>query len=288
MPTLDQSVQEFLDHLESTRSKATVRSYGTDLAQFSSVTNGEFDLSPEAIRRFLRSYGHSPVTRARKLSTIRSFVKFLRSVGKLDSDPTAVLESPYRRRNLPKAMTQSQAEELLEARPSTKTPLRDKAILELAYGAGLRVSEVVGVNVSDIDLKSFQVQVIGKGNKERIAVFGEPCAQSIRKYMAEERVSPVATDALFTNASGKRLTTRTVSNIIKRWAKAAGLPPDVSPHSLRHSFATHLLDGGADLKTVQQLLGHENLATTQIYTHVSIERLRDVVAKSHPKGGEKS
>jgi integrase/recombinase XerC len=161
--------------------------------------------------------------------------------------------------------------------------LRDRARLELGYGAGLRASELVSVRLTDIDFPGNQVSVIGKGNKERVALFGEACRKALEAYVAKERVAPTSGDPVFTNDQGKALTSRTVQNVIKRWARAVGLPEDVSPHTLRHSFATHLLDGGADLKTVQQLLGHENLATTQVYTHVSIERLRDAVEKAHPK-----
>jgi len=281
---LDRWIQGFLDVLAATRSPHTVRSYGADLGQLSLLTEGRPDLSEATLLRYLRTYGRTPVTRARKLSTLRSFVRHLRTVGLLDLDPTEGLESPIRRRSLPKTLTQHQAVELLDQPPPGSTPLRDQAMLELGYAAGLRASEIVRVDVDDIDWDSSTVRVLGKGNKERVAFFGDPCRRALEDYMAFERVKPAAGRPLFTNAQGGRLTSRTLQNVIKRWALRAGLPADVSPHTLRHSFATHLLDGGADLKTVQQLLGHENLATTQIYTHVSIERLRDAVGKAHPKG----
>jgi integrase/recombinase XerC len=224
------------------------------------------------------------VTRARKLSTLRGFAKYLRSIGKIQYDPTEALEAPIRRRNLPKALSQEQASVLLDQMPPSKTPLRDKALLELMYGAGLRVSEAVSINFSEIDLREGTLRVRGKGNKDRVALFGKSCADTVHAYVQTERpIASSAGDALFLGPTGKRLTTRTVQNIIKRWAKHAGLPETVSPHTLRHSFATHLLDGGADLKSVQQLLGHESVATTQIYTHVSIERLRDAVERAHPR-----
>lgn len=278
---LDEAIQSFLDHMLTTKSPHTARSYGSDLAQLSRFAEFVDDLNEGAIRSFLRAYGTTPVTRARKLSCVRSFVKFMLQQGWLSDDPTRALEAPYKRKKLPKAMSQAQAESLLDQEPVGKTPLRDQAILELGYGAGLRASEIVSVDLTDLDLEATQVLVHGKGSKERIAVFGAPCRRALEAYINQERhPSP---HALFTNASGKRLTSRTVQNVIKRWAMAAGLPPDVTPHTLRHSFATHMLDGGADLKTVQQLLGHESLATTQIYTHISIERLRDAVGKAHPK-----
>ncbi|HVT12096.1 MAG TPA: site-specific tyrosine recombinase/integron integrase [Fimbriimonadaceae bacterium] len=280
---LDQRIQEFLDHLASRRSAHTVRSYGSDLAQLSEFLNGEFDLSPAKLRLYLRKYGSSPVTRARKLSTLRTFAKYLRQAGHLDLDPTESLEAPIRRKRLPKALSQDQATELLDQAEAGRTPLRDRALLELMYAAGLRASEVVGVNLKDIDFAEETIMVTGKGNKQRVTLFGATCKGALLDYMASERATPVEGDPLFTNKDGKRLTTRTVQNVVKRWALRAGLSPQVSPHTLRHSFATHLLDHGADLKSVQQLLGHESLATTQIYTHISIERLKKAVDEAHPR-----
>lgn len=284
MPDLDEAIQSFLDHLASFRSQHTVKSYGADLAQLSTVTAGKFDLSPEVLRRYLRTFAKTPVTRARKLSTLRTFVRHLRSLALIDHDPTEQIDAPFRRRSLPKAIGQAQVERLVEGQTKSLTPLRDRALLELAYAAGLRASEIVGTNLSDIDMRRQEAVVRGKGNKERTVLFGGPCRLALEEYVRKERVPGNRDDALFTNSDGLRLSSRTVQNVVKRWARAAGLPEDVTPHTLRHSFATHLLDGGADLKSVQQLLGHENLATTQIYTHVSIERLRDVVEKNHPKG----
>lgn len=286
MGNLDQLIQSFLDNLASTRSPHTVRSYGADLAQLSSVARTVEDIEPESLNRYLRKFGVTPVTRARKLSTVRTFIKYLRAVGALTTDPAESLEAPFRRRPLPKTLNQHQTEALLDLTADTKTPLRDRALLELAYSAGLRASELVGLNLSDIEWNDQCVKVTGKGNKERLCLFGDTCSQALNDYVRSERTSPNEGDAFFTNKQGRRLTSRTLQNVIKRWALQAGLPPNVSPHTLRHSFATHLLDGGADLKTVQQLLGHENLATTQIYTHVSIERLRTAVGKAHPRGSE--
>lgn len=283
MPNLDELIQAFLDHLGSRRSAHTVRSYGSDLAQLSAFTHGEYRLDPATLRLYLRKHGTSPITRARKLSTLRSFVKYLKQAGHMDHDPTESLEAPIRRRTLPKALSQDQATELLDQEERGRTPLRDRALLELMYAAGLRASEVVGVNLSDFDFKERSLMVRGKGSKERVALFGSTCDQALRDYIEGERVRPVEGQPLFTNPNGRRLTTRTVQNVIKRWALQAGLSPDVSPHTLRHSFATHMLDHGADLKSVQQLLGHESLATTQIYTHISIERLKKTVEQAHPR-----
>lgn len=278
---LDDWIQAFLDHIAATRSSHTVRAYGSDLSQFAAVAEGE--ITERTIMAFLRKHAPTPISRARKLSTLRTFVRYLRITDRIDNDPTEAMQAPFRRRPLPKAVTQSQAEILLDQSPVGQTPKRDLALLELAYGAGLRASELVGVELSDLQLEDKTVRVKGKGNKERIAAYGEPCQSAIKDYIQNERTTPMSGEPLFTNRKGGRLTTRTVQNRIKRWAQEAGLPSDVTPHTLRHSFATHMLDGGADLKTVQQLLGHENLATTQIYTHVSIERLRDSVEAAHPR-----
>ncbi len=280
---LDQEIQAFLDHLAVRRSSNTVRAYGSDLAQLAEFLSGEMALSPEKLRLYLRKHGVTPRTRARKLSTLRAFCRYLRTTGKVDSDPTEVLEAPIRRKSLPKALSRGQASELLDQSPDGQTPLRDRAILELIYSAGLRVSEAVSIDVDKVDFDTKTIQVIGKGSKARVTLFGRTCANALQDYISSERAPAISGQALFTNPKGGRITTRTVQNLIKRWAKRVGLPETVSPHTLRHSFATHLLDGGADLKSVQQLLGHESMATTQIYTHVSMERLRDAVKKSHPR-----
>lgn len=281
MADLDELIQRYLDHLAARRSPHTVRSYGADLSQLATISATREALTATALRTYLRKFGTTPVTRARKLSTLRGFVKFLKSIEEIDHDPTESLEAPLRRRRLPKAMSQLQVTDLLEQPSDSKTPFRDRAMLELMYAAGLRASETVSVDVGDLDFASRSLRVRGKGNKERVTLFGQAAEEALRGYIDRERIGD--TKALFTNSKGDRLSTRTVQNVVKRWALQVGLPPDVSPHTLRHSFATHLLDGGADLKTVQQLLGHESLATTQIYTHLSIERLRDAVTKAHPR-----
>ncbi|MCH8978602.1 MAG: tyrosine recombinase XerC [Armatimonadetes bacterium] len=280
---LDKNIQAFLDYMAATRAPNTVKGYGADLAQLAESLHGEFDLTPDTLKRYLRKYARNPVTRARKLSTLRAFARYMKLVGRIDDDPTELMEAPYRRRTLPRALSQHQAEQLLDQQGFGNTPLRDRAMLELAYGAGLRSSEIVSVQTDDIDLDGLTVKVRGKGDKERLSLFGVLCRDAIAAYISSERTKPTQADPLFTSPKGRALSPRTFQSVVKRWAKQAGLPPDVSPHTLRHSFATHLLDGGADLKTVQQLLGHENLATTQIYTHVSIERLREAVSAAHPK-----
>ena len=276
--TLDEQIGRFLDHLGARRSPATVRAYGSDLAQFAGM---ELPLDPEGLRKYLRKFGTTPVTRARKLSTLRAFCGYLVGLEEIASDPTALLDSPYKRKRLPKALSHEEAMRLLEIPPPGRTPDRDRAILELMYAAGLRAAEVVTVRAEDVSLEGRCARVRGKGSKERMVLFGEPCRDALTLYLSR-RTPALGETALFVNPEGCALTTRTVQNVVKRWALAAGLPPSVSPHTLRHTFATHLLDGGADLKTVQQLLGHESLETTQIYTHLSGERLKLVVDQAHP------
>lgn len=210
-------------------------------------------------------------------------MKYLRQTGRLKTDPTESLEAPIRRRSLPKALSHQQAEDMLDQSIEGETVLRDHALLELIYSAGVRAAEIVSIDVHDLDFTNNAIVVRGKGSKERVVLFGQTCRAALQDYLHGERVPDVKGDALFTNRYGGRLSTRSLQKVVKRWSKGIGLPSSVSPHTLRHSFATHLLDGGADLKSVQQLLGHESLETTQIYTHVSIERLKDAVRKAHPK-----
>lgn len=286
MAQLADLLSQYLELLQATRSAQTVRAYGSDLRQLCAVVDRLDQLDERRITAYLREHGGSAVTRARKLSSTRAFCKYLLKLGHITHDPTENLDAPIRRKRLPKALSHDQAAGLLDQAPVGKSPLRDRALLELMYSAGLRASEVVGLKMNALDLRNRVVQVEGKGSKQRLALFGGTCAAALRDYLTSERAAsrnPRPDDPVFTNNQGKAVSTRTVQNVIKRWCAAAGLPPETSPHTLRHSFATHLLDGGADLKSVQQLLGHESLATTQVYTHISIERLKEAVAQAHPK-----
>ncbi len=277
-------VQLFLEHLGARRSAHTVKSYGADLSQLTLHLEGHWDWSAQLLQSYLRTYGGKASTRARKLTVLRQFARFCRERGWLENDPTELLEAPIRRRRLPKALNQPQTAQMLDQIGDfSSTPLRDHALLEIMYSTGLRAAETASLNLNQIDFREGSIRVFGKGNKERIVLFGKTAEAVIKEYEAAERSCTDPSQPLFTNQRGGRLTTRSIQNIIKRWAVQAGLPEDTSPHTLRHSFATHLLDRGADLKTVQQLLGHESLATTQVYTHVSIERLREAVGKAHPK-----
>lgn len=276
-------VEQFLTNLRASKSPNSVRAYSIDLHQLLEFYPGSEIPTTEVLRSYLRATASLPRTRARKLSTLRTLFRFLLRLGVVEVDPTQELEMPFARKTLPKSLTQAQVESLLESKASDRSPLRDQAMLELLYATGLRVSELVSINLGDLDFRTRRMIVTGKGSKQRIVLFSDSSVRALTAYIEGERVRPVESDALFTNASGGRLTARSAHRIVKRNAVNSGMPPATTTHTLRHSFATHLLDGGADLKTVQQLLGHEDLATTQVYTHVSIERLRDTVANAHPK-----
>lgn len=272
--------EDYLAYLAARRSPATLRSYAADLRQLCAFTADQVRLDSDTLRNYLRTYSHHSTTRARKLSTLRMFCRFLVERGHLEGDPTLALDAPIQRKTLPKALNPLQVADLLEQPAPGKLSGRDLAILELAYATGLRASEIVALDRTDLDFENESARVIGKGSKERIVLFGSAAREAVQAYLATRTDSNAA---MFVSKSGRRLLSRTLQDIVKRWARSVGLPAWVSPHTLRHSFATHLLDGGADLKSVQQLLGHSNLATTQIYTHLSMERLKDVVAKAHPK-----
>jgi integrase/recombinase XerC len=281
---LGEQILIFLAGLRARRSPHTVRAYAGDLLALHDFLEGSLHLTSDRLRAFLRSCPVKPVTRSRKLCVLRAFTKDLVRRGVLASDPATALESPFRRKRLPKALTKDQTAQLLDGPKPGQEPLRDQAILELLYGAGLRAAELVGLNVADLDLKNRTVQVRGKGNKERVAFFGAPAEQALRAYFLAGRAPDRQQEhPLFTNRHGLRITTRTVQNVLRRWTVAKGLEAHATPHTLRHSFATHLLDNATDLKTVQQLLGHESLETTQIYTHVSVERLKAAVRAAHPR-----
>jgi site-specific recombinase XerD len=216
----------------------------------------------------------------RKVSTIRSYYKWLRAEGHLDADPFFGVTGPKAGRRLPGILTSEDIARMIGAAEGRQpADLRDRALMELLYAAGLRVSEVASLDVVDLDVRDRSVRVEGKGKKERIGVFGEPAAEALQRYLRDARPDLEAgkEEALFLNRFGGRLTVRSVQTIVRKYATKAGLPVAVHPHLLRHSFATHLLDGGADLRIVQELLGHESPNTTQIYTHVSEAKKRSVM-----------
>ena len=299
-------IEEFIGALRTQRgySKHTVRSYRVDLGQFLSFLvekapqrGGEAHPRIESvhfqlIREFLGSlFGNCRrTTIARKLSAIRSFFRFLEKKGVKVGNPAADLPAPKREQYIPNYLPVDEMFRLL-ARPDTNHPLglRDLAILEVLYSCGIRVGELTALNVGSVDFEEGLVKVVGKGSKERIVPIGKKALTSLHHYLdasrglrkREEREAKVS--PLFINFMGGRLTSRSVGKLIKRYGKQGGLASGISPHDLRHTFATHLLDGGADLRAVQELLGHVSLSTTQKYTHVSLDHLMAVYDRAHPR-----
>ncbi len=290
-------IDEFLHRLAVERgySDNTVRAYARDLADFAGFLEGRGREPAEAgvhdVRAFMATQqmrGLARSTLARRTAAIRSFYKHLLRQGEVKANPMAALRSPRREQKLPHFLTLEQVERLL-ARPDAGTWIgrRDLAMLETLYGAGVRVGELVGLDHDDVDLRGGMLRVQGKGKKERIVPAGRCAVAALRRYLAErgedapERTDPHA--VFITARSGRRISTRSVRRMVTRHAVAAGLDPGTSPHSLRHSFATHMLAGGADLRAVQELLGHENLSTTQIYTHLSHEHLKQAYDRAHPR-----
>jgi len=247
----------------------------------------------QVLRRYLawlNSQGYVKASVARRLSQLRSFGRFLVREDVVRTNPFRAVSSPKVPKRLPRPLSVPETVALLSA-PDTTTAqgLRDRAILEVLYSGGLRVSELVGLDLNSIDWQRNELRVWGKGSKERIVFLGKPAMAALQAYIEQGRphlLRGTTTDALFLNRSGGRLTTRSVMNILKKYSRMAGLEKRVTPHTLRHTFATHLLDGGADLRSVQELLGHARLATTQVYTHVSQSRAREVYLRSHPLAQE--
>jgi site-specific recombinase XerD len=277
-------------------SEFTVRNYRTDLSDFL-VAFGGWDVDPvKAGRSDLRRYlalqqgkGVAIASIRRKVSTVRGFYKWLRAEGVLDNDPFYGVQGPKAAKRLPHVLQASDIDRMIHAAAQDSEPagLRDRALLELLYAAGLRVSEVTGLDLHDIDLRQATVRVRGKGNKERIGVFGDPAVQALERYIRTARTELASgkDEALFLNRFGGRLTVRSIQTLVRKYALMAGLPVEVHPHLLRHSFATHMLDGGADLRVVQELLGHESPNTTQIYTHVTEKKKREAIESAFEELG---
>jgi len=245
------------------------------------------DVDHLTLRKFLahlRSKQYAKRTMARKLAAIRSFFKFLHREGYLKANPTSSVFTPKLDKKLPHFLDTSSVVKLIES-PDIKDALglRDRAIMETLYGSGIRVSELVGLNVDRIDFLSGVLKVMGKGRKERLAPIGEKALGIIRNYLDKRPTAKGDRHAVFLNKSGTRLRDRSVRRIINKYIRCTSIKEKVSPHTLRHSFATHLLDRGADLRSVQELLGHMNLSTTQIYTHITPERLKTAYDKAHPR-----
>ena len=286
----DPEVEGFLALLAARRAPKTVDAYKRDLRALADWLGGPpSKATTDDLERWLaelRAAGLSPATIARRVAAVRSFFRHLILLGVRTDSPAAALELPRRRRRLPRTLSAAEAQRLIEAAPGT-TPrsLRDRALVELLYGAGLRVSEAVGLQKSSVDLDARLVRCLGKGSKERVVPIGRQAVQALRRYLARGRpfLDARHRPELFLNAKGGGLTRAGAFLILRRLAEKAGLEPErVHPHLLRHSFATHLLEGGADLRSVQEMLGHADLATTELYTHVSDRRRRELYFQAHP------
>ncbi|MGA9348726.1 MAG: tyrosine recombinase XerC [Anaerolineae bacterium] len=299
---IDEHLNKFITYLiaEKNASPYTIKNYRHEIGQFLGFMKEQGIDSWDGVDRYLlrrylawlQAQGYVKASITRKISELRSFCRYLVREGILDKNPIRAISSPKVPKRLPDYLDLHEVEALLAA-PDAMVPQgqRDRAIMEVLYASGLRVSELVSLNLRNVDLQHGELRVWGKGAKERVALLGEPACRALRRYIREGRPQLIKsgreTNALFLNRLGSRLSTRSVNNILDRYARLAGLERRVTPHVMRHTFATHLLDGGADLRTVQELLGHADLSTTQIYTHVSQARAKEVYQKAHPRARDK-
>jgi integrase/recombinase XerD len=290
-------IQEFMDYLGHERGLAanTLESYGRDLKQYCGFLSEDTSYTAEtasqativAYLMLLRKQGKATATIARRLAALKAFYQFMIEGNYVTKNPTDNLSSPKLERRLPKILTVAEVEKLLE-QPDISTPggIRDKAMLEVLYATGIRVSELINLNLDDLDFQEGFIRCIGKGSKERVVPMGEMAIRSLELYLSKGRpklVSKNTKAGLFLNHHGRRLTRQGFWKIVKKYAAQLKIRKEITPHTLRHSFATHLLENGAEIRAVQEMLGHADISTTQIYTHVTRDRLKDVYAKSHPR-----
>ena len=297
---MDQALADFLRHLglERNASAHTVKSYREDLTQavaFFRERVGPAVRPDQVTTRLLRAFlawlhdqGYARATISRRIAAVRSWCRFLCRQGVLDKNPADGLRGPKLDRKLPHFLNKADVERLLAVPPAdTALGLRDRAILETLYSAGLRVSELVGLELDDLDLGDGVATVRGKGKRERLALVGDAAKDAISQWLVARTALLEGigrrSEAVFLNRNATRLSTRSVGRLLVKYLKQTGLDPRTTPHTLRHTFATHMLDAGADIRGVQELLGHKNLTTTQIYTHVTTQRLQDSYRKAHPR-----
>lgn len=289
---LERYIQKFMTYLEVEKnaSSHTITNYRIDLKEFSGSIKDKplGNITHVDIRLFLarmKEKNFSKRTVARKMACLRSFFRFLCREGYIKSSPASGLKTPKLERKLPLFLDVNEVVRLIESPDSSDVyGLRDKAILETFYSSGIRVSELVGLNKENVDFIGGVLKVYGKGKKERLAPIGDRALRAIRNYLEKLGTTDIKEKkAVFINKSGRRMSDRAVRRIVEKYIHRASMREGISPHSLRHSFATHLLDRGADLRSVQELLGHANLSTTQVYTHITTERLKQVYDKVHPR-----
>ncbi len=294
------AIGQYLLHLRVERglSPRTLAAYGSDLAGFAASLRGpgSWARSPEPALEYLRAlrtrWHRAPSTVRRRAAALRAFYRFAFAEGLVALDVASLVDLPRQARRLPDTLDPEAVERLILAPdPATGAGSRDRALLELLYACGLRISEAVGLDVEDLSLEGAYVRVIGKGDRERLVPVGEPALEALQAYLTEVRSglvrearTPTARGGpLFLSARGRRLSRQAAWELVRRAARRAGLAEHVSPHTLRHSFATHLLAGGADLRVVQELLGHASINTTQLYTHLTGPRIKEVYARAHPR-----
>jgi integrase/recombinase XerC len=301
---VEKLIEQFLEHLRYERnvSAHTLRNYSSDLEQFTHfLTAGEKRKAPDVaeidhltIREWMAALHTAQKSKrsiARKLAALRTFFQFLVREGMLEMNPAKLVSTPRLEKKLPKHLSIEEAIRFIESPdPETNLGKRDRAMLELMYATGVRVAELTTLNLPDVDFKNQLVRVTGKRRKQRIVPFGDPAGLAIRnyldvrdKFLFNAPISKRDDEALFLNYQGTRITTRSVGRMVEKYIRICAGMHNISPHALRHSFATHLLDSGADLRDIQELLGHARLSTTQVYTHVSMEKLIQVYDKAHPK-----
>lgn len=298
---MDKIINKFMEYLEYEKgySKKTIISYENDLELFNTflkenkITNIT-SIDYNTIRKYLshlhdKKYESSSISR--KISALRTFFKYSIKEKYIKNNPMTLISNPKKEKKLPKYLNYEEIEKLLNSIDTSELEgIRDKLIIELLYSTGIRVSELVNIKIKDIKIKENQINILGKGNKERIVLFGETAKESIKIYLnayKEFFKGNILNEYLLINKKGKQLSTNKIELIVKDVLRKSALKLNISPHTLRHTFATHMLDSGADLKSVQELLGHENLKTTAIYTHVSNERLKNVFIHSHPRALKK-
>jgi integrase/recombinase XerC len=300
---MHQEVDRFIEYIRAVRNASahTVTAYASDIAQFVAFLEAEElpteprDIESRILRRYLarlHRLGSAKASTARKLASLRAFFKYLLRKGLIDLDPTLGLSSPRLDKRLPKFLRHEQVDALMtHVDISRPLGMRDLALLEVLYATGTRVSELSGMNVRDMDLGAAEVRVLGKGSKERITLLGRAAVEAVELYLRSGRSQLLPRNgkeenALFLNKSGSRLSVRSVRRILDRHFAEVSDEMKISPHVIRHTFATHMLENGADLRAIQELLGHSSVSTTQIYTHVSGERLRQVYELAHPRAKE--
>lgn len=302
MPAMETVLGRYVDHLVAVRNASpyTVRNYQTEIAEalrfFRSVgVRSWADVDRSALRAYLAwlaGQGLARASIARRVSELRAFGQFVARERLVERNPFAALEAPRVPQRLPRVLHEEEMQSLLTTpAPDTPLGLRDRAILEVLYGGGLRVSELTGLDLRDFDAGARTLRVTGKGDRERVTLLGRPAVQALAKYLQDARpilVGAGRSTALILNADGQRLSVRSVQRLLAQCGQQAGIHQPVTPHLLRHSFATHLMNGGADLRVVQELLGHQSLATTQVYTHVSDAQIKRTYAAAMARGGART